>query len=156
MNARARHARAVIRGERRRRREGRRRRSLAAQKATGLWLTPSAARLAQLMQHWALGDGIAYVPHDGLTAGATGPGKTYLAPSGLAPVNGAYWVGGELDQGDAEDDVHTWDHACPECGPCKRDDAAAEAWGDPAAYACDCCGCEEDERQRREEDGTWE
>jgi hypothetical protein len=72
-------------------------------------------------------------------------------PFALPPINGAYWMG---DDGQEDDDPHTYDHMCPDCGPCRRDDAAAQAWGDPEAYACDCCGCEEALRIRREEDGT--
>lgn len=117
MNARARRARAIIREERRRRRAerqikqvraylaARRRRSIEAQRAAGLYPFPSkqsaAHRIAALFQHYSVGDGIAYLPHDFPPPAAT---DLQPVPTGLLPINAAYWIGEDVDLGDAPRD----------------------------------------------------
>jgi hypothetical protein len=96
-----------------------------------------------MMQFYAVGEGIAYVPSDAVpragehveVLGPTGSGKTYIVASGLpAPsINAATWMDQEHGEDD-EYDPHTYDRLCPVCGPCEA------APGDPDCY---CCGCEE-------------
>lgn len=129
------------------------------------------ARLQLLLRHYTVGDGIAYIPYDAAQfppsgvhveqIGPSGAGKTnpYWGPDAFAkPVNGAYWLGAELDDGQ-DDGEHTRDGECTACGPCEANDGGTEMDQTGVPLSCGCCLCEQEDAERAESEEemgeTW-